>query len=123
MNKIFAALLGGLLSTALLLGVSPAMASAAPAAASSAGAETQAKRGIATRKEFRRVKKNMPMQRVHRIFGIGGKQTYFSSGCCGGAVPAYQSREYNAGRYSYVNVNYERRKGTWRVESKYAFWN
>lgn len=67
-----------------------------------------------TRTEFRKIRQGFSMDRVHRIFDVRGR---FTSG--GGG---YVSRDYNAcGRYNFVTVNYERRNGVWRVDSKYAY--
>lgn len=99
------------LSLILTLGITSAgLAVTAPAAS----ADTP---GCVSRAEFRRVEKTMQIARVHRIFDTSGKQTSVGFG--------YQSREYKAcsdPKYGFVYVDYQRRDGTWRVTSKYAYW-
>lgn len=71
--------------------------------------------------EFRRVHKGMTMRRVHRIFDVRGKQTYYDS--ASPWWPAEQWREYSGrSRWSYIEVDYKKRRGVWRVSSKNAYW-
>ena len=82
-----------------------------------------------TKWEFRHAKKKMSMKRVHRIFDIKGRQTYFISGSqwCSfedlWACPS-QSRDYRTkSRWGTVTVDYIKYPGgVWRLDSKYAFW-
>ena len=91
-----------------------ALAAAPLAVAAPASADTE---NCVSRLEFKKVQKGWSMKRVHRVFDVGGKQYYFYSG--------YQGREYRACQspeYSIVNVDYVKKAGVWRVESKFAYW-
>ncbi|MDQ4085608.1 MAG: hypothetical protein M3165_07275 [Actinomycetota bacterium] len=62
----------------------------------------------------------MSIRRVHRIFDIRGRQTSYYDG---EYIPDSQSREYRTrSRWGSVNVDFERRRGTWRLSGKYAYW-
>ncbi len=82
-----------------------------------------------TKAEFHAVSKGMNKDRVHRIFDVAGKQTWFYSGSsyCSWkdlwACPE-QSREYRTkSKWGAVNVDYRRNPdGNWVVTSKYAYW-
>lgn len=88
------------------------------AAAAPAAAETPS---YVSKKEFGKVTKGMRKQRVHEIFDVSGKQTYFASGTQWS--PPEQWREYpTASDWGYVEVDYKKREGVWRVTAKYAFW-
>jgi hypothetical protein len=83
-----------------------------------------------TKKEFRKVTKGMRIDRVHAIFDVNGKQTWYYSAidaqlCSQGKIwaCAEQSREYRTrSRWDSVDVDFYKRNGVWRVESKYAYW-
>lgn len=76
--------------------------------------------GVVTQAEFRRISHGMTISRVHRIFDTSGKQTYFYDGTF---IPDSQGREYNTrSRWGYVSVDFEKRRGAWRVDSKSAYW-
>ncbi len=67
-----------------------------------------------TRSEFRKIRDGFSMTRVHRIFDVRGRLGY--------AYDGFRSRDYNAcGKYNGVSVDYERRNGVWRVESKFGY--
>lgn len=75
--------------------------------------------GVVTRTEFANVKRGMTQGQVHGIFDTKGKVTSSYSGW------GYrsQSREYNAkGEWSLTYVDYEYKRGSWRVTSKFAYW-
>src|SRR5215211_784053 len=70
-----------------------------------------------TRTEFRHVAKGMRMARVAAIFDTRGKQAWYYSASYG--FPAEQGREYNpCPACAYVEVDYKRRYGVWRVSGK-----
>ena len=74
-----------------------------------------------TKAEFKAVRKGWSITKVRNRFDIGGKQTYFFSGTQ--YSNASQGREYNGcPEYSYVSVDFEKKKGVWRVTGKYAYW-
>lgn len=114
MNRIVTALAA--LATTVTLGAAPAVLIASPAAADTG---TCVDRG-----EFRKVVRGMKIDRVHAIFDVSGRQSYFSSGYPGQyGWPATQSRTYKpCTRYSYVSVDYERINGVWKVDAKNAYW-
>jgi hypothetical protein len=84
-------------------------------------------RPCVSKAEFRKVERGFRIRRVHRIFDVRGTQYYFF-----GATPysrAEQGRQYRActhawrgGPHGTVYVDYRKRRGTWRVISKSAFW-
>jgi hypothetical protein len=83
-----------------------------------------------TKKEFHRVSKGMKMPRVHAIFDTRGKQVSFYSAidaklCSKGKIwaCAEQDREYRTkSRWGYVDIDYYKRNGIWRVGSRSAYW-
>jgi hypothetical protein len=76
--------------------------------------------GCVTRSEYRRVHKGNSMSRVHRIFGTRGKQSWEYDGY----YIHSQGREYRVcgSSWGFVSVTYDREYGTWRLDSKYAYW-
>lgn len=73
--------------------------------------------GCVTKSEFRKVRKDMKRERVHRIFDTNGRQTY--TYWIGG--DHYSGREYRAcrhPRWSIVQVDYVNA----RVDGKFAYW-
>jgi hypothetical protein len=100
--------LGAVLATAALA-TAPVVAGAAPASADTAG--------CVTKTEFRKVRNGWSLNRVHNVFDTKGTQSMFFNG--------YQSRDYKSCRnseYALVSVDYEKRNGVWRVDSKFAYW-
>ncbi len=88
--------------------------------APTASADTE---GCVTRAEFRSVRNGWSADRVHRVFDTNGRQTYFYGG--GPYSNPSQGRDYRAcvqPRYSLVSVDYEKRRGVWRVTGKFAYW-
>ena len=69
----------------------------------------QGRPGCVTRREFRRVRRGMRIERVHRIFDTRGR--------LGSVILGSVTRDYNAcTRFGAVSITYERR----RVVSKFA---
>lgn len=104
--------------TGLLLAGGLSLVTAAPAQAADSPR-------CVSRAEFRQVRKGMPIKRVHRIFDIRGKQSVYLPGYPGPhGWPAEQWRDYRpcSSRWGYVQVDFERRKGVWRMVRKSAFW-
>lgn len=77
-----------------------------------------------TKPEFRKVERGMRMQRVHHIFDVRGKQTYFDGGYAGRyGWPPGQSREYRTkSTWGWVSLDFKKRNGVWRLTGKYAYW-
>jgi hypothetical protein len=92
---------------------------AAPTVALAAITATPAEAGgspCVTRTEFRNVSRGMTLARVVRIFDSRGRTTFQMSG--------YKQKEWNTctSRYGFVFVDFERRNGAFRVDSKTAYW-
>jgi len=110
-KRIFVATTGA--TAAALLG---GIGAAAPAQADPGS------KGYVTRAEFSKIRKGMPMTKVHRIFGANGKQTAYYSGYPSIGIKAEQDREYKtASRYGFADVTYYKVNGVWKVHSKWAY--
>ena len=73
--------------------------------------------GCVDRAEYRKLSRGMGITKVHRIVNTKGRQTMSGFG--------YQSREYKActdREYGFVDLMYARKRGTWVLDSKFAYW-
>ena len=96
----------------LLIALATSIALLAPVAVAAPASASEA---YVTKAEFKQVKKGMPLAKVHRIFDTKGKQSFIGYG--------YQSREYKtASEYGFVMIDFKKRNGVWRLQSKSAFW-
>jgi hypothetical protein len=84
-------------------------------------------RPCVSKAEFRSVSRGFSKKRVHRVFDVRGRQSYFFGGTA--YSRPQQGREYRActhwwrgGPHGTVYVDYRKRRGVWRVTSKDAFW-
>jgi hypothetical protein len=84
---------------------------AAPVAPASADTK-----GCVSKTEYKKVRDGWTISRVSNVFDTKGSQTFSGYG--------YQSREYKActSAYGFVNVDFQKKNGTWKVESKAAYW-
>jgi hypothetical protein len=83
----------------------------------------QAAESYVTKAEFRKVKRGMPVKRVHRIFDVDGKQTMYFPAYPSLGIPAEQSREYRVrSKWGYVSVDFKRKDGRWVMARKHAYW-
>ncbi len=102
-----------------VLGATVALILSPLVAAAPAQADTP---NCATKGEFKAVEKGWSKTRVANRLDIGGKQTYYFSGTK--YSNAMQGRDYKpcTGDYSYISIDFEKKKGVWRVTSKSAYW-
>lgn len=75
--------------------------------------------------EFRALVRGMTAARVYGIVDYRGKQTYYDSGYPGPyGWPASQTRDYRQclTKYGSASLDFEYRRGAWRLTGKHAFW-
>jgi hypothetical protein len=103
MRKIIAPAVAGLALT-----LTP-LALAAPAEASTPGCVDRA--------EYRQIKKGTGIKKVHRVLNTKGRQTMSGFGM--------QFRDYKActdREYGFVSLTFERKRGAWVLQDKFAYW-